>query len=41
MGNALRHDYDSIDLRIIWNTAAQTLPALRADCCRALTLPDE
>lgn len=36
MGNALRHDYDSIDLRIIWTTVKNSLPALRDDCSRVL-----
>jgi uncharacterized protein with HEPN domain len=38
MGNALRHDYDSVDLAIIWRTVNDSLPALRADCLRALDL---
>ena len=36
MGNALRHDYDRIDLRTIWRTARESLPELRSDCLRAL-----
>lgn len=36
MGNALRHDYDSIDLAIIWTTVTESLPLLRDDCRRAL-----
>ena len=36
MGNALRHDYDSIDLRIIWTTITASLPDLRKDCLRIL-----
>lgn len=36
MGNALRHDYDSIDLRIIWTTVRTSLPRLRDDCLAAL-----
>lgn len=36
MGNALRHDYDSIDLRIIWTTVKDSLPELREDCRRVL-----
>lgn len=36
MGNALRHDYDTIDLRIIWITVKQSLPVLREDCRRVL-----
>lgn len=37
MGNALRHDYDSIDLKIIWTTLKDSLPALREDCLRSLS----
>lgn len=36
MGNALRHDYDSIDLAIIWKTVEDSLPILRQDCQRAI-----
>ena len=36
MGNALRHEYDGIDLRIIWNTVRTSLPALAADCRKVL-----
>ena len=36
MGNALRHDYDSIDLKIIWTTVKETLPELRGDCLQHL-----
>ncbi|MCL4673490.1 MAG: DUF86 domain-containing protein [Sphingomonadaceae bacterium] len=36
LGNALRHDYDSIDLAIIWNTVTLSLPALRTDCRNAI-----
>jgi uncharacterized protein with HEPN domain len=35
-GNALRHDYDLIDLPTIWKTIQNDLPALRAACERAL-----
>lgn len=41
LGNALRHDYDSIDLAIIWNTVTVSLPALRIDCQRALERNDD
>lgn len=37
MGNALRHDYDMIDLSIIWKTVMDSLPALADDCRRALS----
>jgi uncharacterized protein with HEPN domain len=36
LGNLLRHDYDQIDLGIIWRTIQQGLPDLQADCLRAL-----
>ena len=36
LGNTLRHDYDGIDLGIIWRTVRESLPALRADCLRVL-----
>jgi uncharacterized protein with HEPN domain len=36
MGNALRHDYDSIDLEIIWRTVEDSLPLLKMDCRRAI-----
>lgn len=35
-GNALRHDYDQIDLPTIWKTVTNDLPALRAACAKAL-----
>jgi uncharacterized protein with HEPN domain len=36
MGNALRHEYDLIDLSIIWRTITDSLPALRTDCVLVL-----
>jgi len=36
LGNALRHDYDRVDLRTIYVTATESLPSLRADCVAAL-----
>jgi uncharacterized protein with HEPN domain len=36
LGNMLRHDYDGIDLPIIWRTVGESLPELRADCLRSL-----
>ena len=36
LGNLLRHDYDGVDLRVIWTTITDGLPALRDDCLRAL-----
>jgi len=35
-GNALRHDYDQIDLRTIWLTATKDIPRLSEACKRAL-----
>jgi len=35
-GNALRHDYDQIDLTTIWRTVQDDLPLLRARCAAAL-----
>lgn len=36
LGNVLRHDYDRIDPKLIWDTAQGDLPVLRAHCVRAL-----
>ena len=36
LGNMLRHYYDEIDLGMIFLTIRESLPALRADCLRAL-----
>ena len=30
IGNHLRHGYDNIDIRVIWNTAQASLPPLKA-----------
>jgi uncharacterized protein with HEPN domain len=35
-GNALRHDYDQIDLPTLWRTLRNDLPALRDKCAKAL-----
>ena len=35
-GNALRHDYDQIDMRTIWLTATKDVPLLLEACARAL-----
>jgi uncharacterized protein with HEPN domain len=32
LGNALRHDYDRVDLRTSYVTATDSLPLLRTDC---------
>ena len=39
LGNALRHDYDGVDLRVIWKTVRESLPALKADCSRVVGHP--
>ena len=36
LGNALRHDYDRVDLRTIYVTVTESMPSLRADCVAAL-----
>ena len=36
-GNALRHDYDKIDLGTVWATVKNDLPALRHACAQALS----
>jgi uncharacterized protein with HEPN domain len=36
MGNWLRHQYDAIDLEIIWLTVTDKLPALKAAVMQAL-----
>jgi uncharacterized protein with HEPN domain len=35
-GNALRHDYDQIDLPTLWRTVQNDLPRLRDRCEKAL-----
>jgi uncharacterized protein with HEPN domain len=35
-GNALRHDYDALNLDRVWEIVARDLPALRAACEAAL-----
>lgn len=36
LGNVLRHAYELIDLRTIWDTATASVPALREACAAAL-----
>ena len=36
LGNLLRHDYDGIDIAVIWQTVTHSLPDLRNDCARAI-----
>jgi uncharacterized protein with HEPN domain len=40
MGNVLRHDYDLINLGVIWVAVTDDLPELRAACVRALDTLD-
>ena len=35
-GNALRHNYDQLDIRTIWLTATKDVPLLLEACARAL-----
>lgn len=35
-GNALRHDYDQLDVRTVWLTATNDVPVLGEACNRAL-----
>jgi len=41
LGNRLRHSYDLIDLRTIWDTAKVQVPALRIACAAALPKDEE
>lgn len=36
LGNMLRHEYDAIDLRSLFNTVTEDLPGLRRACVAAL-----
>ena len=36
MGNRLRHAYDQIDVRILWNVVSERLPGLKADAAIVL-----
>lgn len=36
LGNILRHEYDRVNAKLIWDTAKDDLPALRAACMVAL-----
>lgn len=36
LGNILRHEYDRVDPRIIWNTARYDLPPFKAACLAEL-----
>jgi uncharacterized protein with HEPN domain len=36
LGNVLRHSYETVEPRLIWDTATEDLPSLRAACVRAL-----
>lgn len=37
LGNMLRHEYDAIDLRSLFNTVTDDLPVLRDACVAALS----
>jgi uncharacterized protein with HEPN domain len=37
LGNRLRHSYDLLDVRIIWETATVSVPALRRSCAQAIS----
>ncbi len=37
LGNALRHEYEKLDLTTLWNTVSDDLPSLRAACVVALS----
>lgn len=39
LGNVLRHDYDMINLGVIWVAVTDELPELRAACERTLATP--
>jgi uncharacterized protein with HEPN domain len=39
MGNQLRHAYERIDLKTIWNAVTDDLPPLKAAVMRALNPP--
>lgn len=39
LGNLLRHDYDQVDLGVIYRTIRESLPKLRADCVTIITQP--
>lgn len=39
-GNVLRHDYDVISERMIWDIAHDFLPGLLADCRQAIAILD-
>jgi uncharacterized protein with HEPN domain len=39
LGNLLRHEYDKVDLAIIWKTVTDDLPELKAAVQRALITP--
>ncbi len=38
MRNALAHGYDTVNLRTIWDTVEQDLPALKAEAIRVLKI---
>lgn len=36
LGNVLRHSYDAVDPKLIWDTLTEDVPALREACINAL-----
>ena len=36
LGNVLRHEYQRVNARLIWDTATTDVPALRSACAKAL-----
>jgi uncharacterized protein with HEPN domain len=40
MGNWLRHQYDKVDLEVVWKTVEDDLPPLKAAVTKALNSPD-
>jgi uncharacterized protein with HEPN domain len=38
LGNLLRHEYDRIDLQLLFTTVKDRLPELRTACARALEM---
>ncbi len=39
IGNWLRHQYDAVELSVVWKTVRDDLPPLRAAVMRTLALP--
>ena len=41
IGNWLRHQYDAVELPVVWKTVRDDLPPLKAAVLRALAAPSE